>query len=147
MNETKIHGYKLASKGKRLIAALIEGIIFILLTMGLYLILGKSISDCWDSDFELIEIVYSTITGLIVGAIFYPIFIGNLGHRVFNLKVISEETGEDYKRPESGAIRECLKHVLSYLIIPIIWILWDKKNQNLYDKLTKTLVVEKNTNE
>ncbi|MDC1265189.1 RDD family protein [Flavobacteriaceae bacterium] len=147
MNETKTHGYKLASKGKRLIASLIEGVIFILITMGIYLILGKSISEYWNSDFELIEIVYSAIVGLIVGAIFYPIFIRNLGHRIFNLKVISEETGEDYKKPESGAIRECLKYVLSYLIIPIIWILWDEKNQNLYDKLTKTIVVEKNTNE
>lgn len=147
MNDTKTHGYKLATKGKRFIASLIEGIIFILLTMGFYLILGKSISEYWNSDLDLIDIVYSAIAGLIVGAIFYPIFIGNLGHRIFNLKVISEETGEDYKKPESGAIRECLKYVLSYLIIPIIWILWDKKNQNLYDKLTKTLVVEKNTDE
>lgn len=147
MNEVKTHGYKLASKGKRLIASLVEGIIFILLTMGIYLILGKSISEYWNSDFELIEVVYSAITGLIVGAIFYPMLIGNLGHRIFNLKVISEETGKDYNKAEKGAIRECLKYALGYLIIPIIWILWDEKNQNLYDKLTKTLVVEKNKNE
>ena len=147
MNKKTTHGYKLASKGKRLIATLTEGIIFGIILLGIYLIMGKSISDYWSSDFELIEIVYSGITGLIVGAICYPIFIGNLGHRIFNLKVVSEETGEDYKKPESGAIRECLKYVLSYLIIPIIWILWDEKNQNLYDKITKTLVVEKNINE
>lgn len=147
MNEIQTHGYQLASKGKRLIASLTEGIIFILITLGIYLILGKSISEYWNSDFEFIDIVFSAITGLIVGAIFYPMFIGNLGHRIFNLKVISAETGEDYKKPEKGAIRECLKYVLSYLIIPIIWILWDEKNQNLYDKITKTLVVEKSTNE
>ncbi len=147
MNETKTHGYKLASKGTRLIATLIESIIFILLTIGIYLISGEPISKYWDNDdFELIDIVHSAIVGLITGAIFYPSFTGNLGHRIFDLKVISEETGEDYNKAEKGAIRECLKHVLAYLIIPIIWILWDKKNQNLYDKLTKTLVVEKNTN-
>ena len=147
MNKKTTHGYKLASKGKRLIATLTEGIIFGIILLGIYLIMGKSISEYWSSDFELIEIVYSGITGLIVGAICYPIFIGNLGHRIFNLKVVSEETGEDYKKPESGVIRECLKYVLSYLIIPIIWMLWDEKNQNLYDKTTKTLVVEKNMNE
>jgi uncharacterized RDD family membrane protein YckC len=147
MNKKTTHGYKLASKGKRLIATLTEGIIFGIILLGIYLIMGKSISEYWSSDFELIEIVYSGITGLIVGAICYPIFIGNLGHRIFNLKVVSKETGEDYKKPESGAIREFLKYVLSYLIIPIIWILWDEKNQNLYDKITKTLVVEKNINE
>ena len=147
MKEVNTHGYQLASKGKRFIASLVEGIIFILLTMGIYLILGKSVAEYWNSDFELIEIVYSAISGLIVGAIFYPMFIGNLGHRIFNLKVISEETGKDYNKAEKGVTRECLKYVLGYLLIPIIWILWDEKNQNLYDKLTKTLVVEKNKNE
>ena len=147
MNKKTTHGYQLASKGKRLIATLCEGIIFILITLGIYLILGKSISEYWNSDFEFIDVGFSAITGLIVGAIFYPMFIGNLGHRIFSLKVISAETGEDYKKPEKGAIRECLKYVLSYLIIPSIWILWDQKNQNLYDKITKTLVVEKSTNE
>ncbi|WP_299668281.1 RDD family protein [uncultured Polaribacter sp.] len=100
-----------------------------------------------NSDFKFLDIVYSLAAGLVIGAIFYPIFIGNLGHRIFNLKVISSENGEDYKKPEKGAIREGLKHVLGILIIPSIWILWDKKNQNLYDKITKTLVVEKNTAE
>ena len=150
MNETKTHGYKLASKGKRLIATLTEGIIFGIIILGIYLIMGKSVSEFWadlDSDFEFLDIVYSLVTGIIIGAIFYPIFIGNLGHRIFNIKVISEETGADYKKPEKGAIREGLKHVLGLLLIPSIWILWDEKNQNLYDKITKTLVVEKNTNE
>lgn len=147
MNITQIHGYKLASKGKRLIASLIESVIFTLLGISVYLMLGKSISEYWNSDFELTEIIYAAITGLIIGAIFYPLFVGNLGHRIFNLKVISEETGEDYNKAEKGAIRECLKYAFAYFVIPVIWLLWDEKNQNLYDKLTKTLVVEKNKNE
>lgn len=147
MKETQNHGYKLASKGKRFIASIIESVLFILATLIIYSILGISISEYWNSEFELIEIGYSAIIGLLVGAIFYPIFIGNLGHKIFNLKVISTETGEDYKRAKKGAIRECLKYVLAYFLIPVIWILWDNNNQNLYDKLTKTIVVEKNRNE
>ena len=150
MNETKTHGYRLASKGKRLIATITEAIIFGLVILVIYLIMGKSLSQFWadlDSDFKFLDIVYALVTGIIIGAIFYPIFFGNLGHRIFNLKVISEETGEDYKKPEEGAMREGLKHVLGYLFIPNIWILWDEKNQNLYDKITKTLVVEKSTKE
>ena len=129
MNETKTHGYKLASKGKRLIATLTEGIIFGIIILGIYLIMGKSVSEFWtdlDSDFEFLDIVYSLVTGIIIGAIFYPIFTGNLGHRIFNIKVISEETGEDYKKPEkegeienpdSGSISSCWtlsKSVTSY---------------------------------
>lgn len=95
-------------------------------------------------DFNTIELNFSIIFGLIVGAIFYPIFTGNLGHRIFGLKVISSDSGNDFKKASDGAIREMLKAVFSFLIIPIIWILWDDKNQNLYDKLTMTYVVEKN---
>jgi uncharacterized RDD family membrane protein YckC len=139
----EVHGYTIASKGKRLIATLIESIIFGTLFYVSYTIFGKSFKELIENDFEAIEIVYSAIYGIITGGIFYPLFTGNLGHKIFNLKVISAETGEDFNKAENGAIRECLKSVLSYLIIPIIWILWDENNQNVYDKLTKTLVVYK----
>ena len=145
MTNNKLHGYTLASKGTRFIASLTEGIIYFIFMAGIYFMLGYPIRDLLNSDFELSEIGYSAIAGLIVGAIFYPIFTGNLGHKIFGLKVISSETGEDYKKSTEGAMRELLKNVLSYLIIPIIWILWDEKNQNLYDKLTKTYVVENKT--
>ena len=142
MEDNKYYGYNLASKGTRLIASLTEGLIYLIFMIGVYFIIGYPIRDIFNSEFTLSEIGYSAIFGLIVGAIFYPIFTGNLGHKIFGLKVISSETGEDYKKANEGAIRELLKNVLSYLIIPIIWILWDDKNQNLYDKLTKTYVVE-----
>ncbi|WP_299046599.1 RDD family protein [uncultured Polaribacter sp.] len=147
MKETQIHGYQIASKSKRFIAALIEALIFSTIILLIYLALGKTVSKFWNdinSDFKLLDISISFISGVIAGALLYPFFTGNLGHKICNLKVILEETGEDYKKPEKGALREGLKAVLGYLIIPSIWILWDKKNQNLYDKITKTLVVEKN---
>jgi len=142
MKENTIYGYKLASIGKRLIASLIEAIIFLLPQMLIYYMLG--ISDYWSRDFELSDIIHSAFSGILVGIIFYPIYSGNLGHRIFNLKVISSENGEDFKKPKNGAIRELLKNVLSFLIIPVIWILWDDKNQNLYDKISKTYVVRRN---
>jgi len=145
MKDNNLYGYNLASKGTRFLAHLTEGIIYLTFAVGIYFILGYPVRELFDSDFNLSEIGYSAIFGLIVGAIFYPIFIGNLGHKIFGLKVISSETGEDYKKSTEGAIRELLKQVLGYLIIPVIWILWDEKNQNLYDKLTKTYVVENKT--
>ena len=145
MKDNNLYGYNLASKGTRFLANLTEGLIYLTFAAGIYFILGYPIRDIFNSDFELSEVGYSAIFGLIVGAIFYPIFTGNLGHKIFGLKVISSETGEDYKKSTEGGIRELLKHVLGYLIIPIIWILWDEKNQNLYEKLTKTFVVENKT--
>ena len=88
--------------------------------------------------------ILSIVSSVILGAICYPYLKGNIGHNLFKLKVISSETGEDYSKSSQGAFRELLKATLGILIIPSIWILWDDKNQNLYDKFTKTYVVENN---
>jgi len=144
MQQEEFHGYRLASRGKRLLASLTEGIIYMFVMIGIFLLFGKSFAYYWNRDLQLIDIPVSAITGLVVGAIFYPLFSGNLGHRIFDLKVISSETGMELNKAPEGAIRELLKYVLGYLLIPVIWLLWDDKKQNLYDKLSKTLVVENN---
>jgi uncharacterized RDD family membrane protein YckC len=138
-----VFGYKIASKWKRFFANILEFLIFFII-IGLPVIFYKVLSKEYNiNDFGSIEIEYTTAFSLFVGALFYPIFTGNLGHKIIGLKVISAKTGEDYNKSSDGAIREFLKYTMSYLVIPIIWILWDNKNQNLYDKITLTLVVEK----
>jgi transcriptional regulator with XRE-family HTH domain len=142
-NNQLVYGFTLASKGKRFVANLLETIIYFITIFIPYTIYKTpSLKDYLNGD-NPIGFGFAAIFGLIVGAIFYPIFTGNLGHSILGLKVISSETGHDYKKAIEGAIRELLKGVFSFFIIPIIWILWDEKNQNLYDKLTKTYVVEK----
>lgn len=145
-NMNQVHGYTLASKGTRFLANLLETFIYSIIIFIPYTIYTfSSLKEFLIRDSNPFGFGFAAIFGLIVGAIFYPIFTGNLGHRIFDLKVISSESGNDYNKASDGAIRELLKGVFSFLIIPIIWILWDNKNQNLYDKLTKTYVVEKNT--
>lgn len=142
INSNQVHGYTLASKGTRFLANLLETFIYTITVFIPYIIYTtSSLKGLLNGD--IFSVGFAAIFGLIVGAIFYPIFTGNLGHRIFGLKVISSETGNDFKKASDGAIRELLKGVFSFLLIPIIWILWDDKNQNLYDKLTKTYVVEK----
>jgi uncharacterized RDD family membrane protein YckC/DNA-binding XRE family transcriptional regulator len=139
-----VYGYKLAPKRKRLFANLLEFAIFFVvigLPIMFYLVIIKGKDLNYNGYFTGIE--YMTVFSLFVGALFYPYFTGNLGHKIFGLKVISSKTGEDYNKAADGAIREFLKYIMSYFLIPIIWILWDEKKQNLYDKFTKTFVVEK----
>lgn len=139
-----VHGYRLASKGTRFLATFTEAIIYFIFIITPYTIYhSSSFREFLGGGSSPIGVGLTAIFSLLAGAVFYPVFTGNLGHRMFGLKVISSETGEDYTKATDGAIREFLKGMLSYLIIPIIWILWDDKNQNLYDKLTKTYVVEK----
>ena len=137
------YGYKIASKWKRLLANLLEFLILftiILVPIMLYQVIKYGYEF---GDFNPVGIEYITPFSLFVGAFFYPLFAGNLGHKIFGLKVISAKSGDDYNKASEGAIREFLKYIMSYLIIPMIWILRDHKNQNLYDKFTKTFVVEK----
>lgn len=142
-NINLVHGFILASKGKRFLANLLETFIYAITIFIPYTIYKTpSLKEFLNND-NPIGFGFAAVFGLIVGAIFYPMFTGNLGHRILGLKVISSENGDDYKKATEGAIRELLKGVFSFFIIPIIWILWDDKNQNLYDKLTKTYVVEK----
>ena len=136
--ENKVSNYKLASKGKRLLATIVESIIIAVL---IYIFQSIKTIEILEAGMKG-ELIYYGFISIVIGS-FYPQYIGNIGHAFFNLKVISSETGEDYKTTFEGIIRELLKYFLTFLIVPAIWILWDEKNQNLYDKITKTLVVEK----
>ena len=80
--------------------------------------------------------------GAIFGAICYPIWGRNLGHKILRLKVISAADGSDYSHISQGVVREALKGALSAFFIPAMWLLWDDNKQNLYDKITKTYVVK-----
>jgi uncharacterized RDD family membrane protein YckC len=145
MENKKIYGYTIASKKKRFIAYLVDTLIILFVLSILILLLGGSPSEMFDSNNSswIRNIISSATLGAILGAIFYPKFTGNIGHKICDLKVISLESGEDFNVTKDGALREGLKHVSNLLFIPSIFILWDKNNQNLYDKITKTVVVEK----
>jgi uncharacterized RDD family membrane protein YckC len=130
-------GYGLARKRDRLYAVIIESLIF---GIPLYFILGK---EAFNDPFNLSSMVIQGVISTILGAIFYPMWSGGIGHKIMNIKVISAEDGKDINTAKMGAIREALKYVLGYFVIPAIWLLWDKDTQNLYDKITKTYVVKK----
>ncbi len=75
---------------------------------------------------------------------FIPCLVGNLGHKIFKLKVISAEDGSDWNAAGKGAFREGIKSALSILLeIPGLWIFFDDDNQTLHDKIAKTYVVKK----
>jgi len=145
-NSGFVFGYKIASKWKRLFANLLEFLIYFALLGAPILFYQINIKGEEFYNLTTVGVEYFTAFSLFVGAFFYPLFTGNSGHKIFGLKVISASTGDDYNRAADGAIREFLKYIMSYFLIPLIWILWDDYNQNLYDKFTKTFVVEKQFN-
>jgi uncharacterized RDD family membrane protein YckC len=144
---TQTHfGYVLAGGGERFFASIINGLALLIVLLILDTILfNGSITDnitnnnshSWRN--ETIGIIISGITGLL----FYPMWCGNIGHKVVGIKVISSVDGSDCNKAGEGFIREILKNILAWFFIPVIWLLWDNDKQNLYDKISKTLVVRK----
>jgi uncharacterized RDD family membrane protein YckC len=128
----------LARRRERLFATIIEAII---IAVPILLLFGDDISD--SDPYSFSSIVGGGILSAILGAIFYPMWGGNLGHKIMGLKVISAENGEIQSNAKTGAIREALKSVFSLVFIPVVWLLWDDNRQNLYDKVVKTYVVKK----
>ena len=147
--ETENFGYSLASRWTRLFATIIESLIiyvplsFIAGYMPSFFEAPDDGMDLSWGAFNLLPNFFQTGCAALMGVVCYPVWSGNLGHKLFGLKVISAVDGTDQDTAAAGAIREVLKNVLGVFIIPSIWLLWDHKKQNLYDKITKTLVVDK----
>ena len=129
-------GFELARRRERLFATLIESIVIIIPVL---IIFG---GDPFDGD-SFDSVAGGTIFSAIIGAIFYPMWGGNLGHKIMGLCVISAEDGTVQTNAKTGAIREAIKSLSAWLFIPIVWLLWDENRQNLYDKAVKTYVVKK----
>jgi len=136
-------GYQLASRKERFFAYLTE--ILIILTPFVLLIGFDALFNMSRLSFfgYLKESFLGAVIWAILGAIFYPLWGGNLGHRIFGLKVISAKTGKDFNKPWNGAIREFLKTFLLAFLLPGLWLLRDPKNQNSYDQILETYVVRK----
>ena len=136
----KYFGYELAGRRQRFFATIVEAIILIIPYLILRTIVMGDV-DTQDNPFG--EIIFSIIISALLGAIFYPMWSGNLGHKIMGLKVISSADGTDQNKAGAGVKREVLKSVFSLVIIPIVWLLWDDNKQNLYDKVLNTYVVKK----
>ena len=132
-------GYSLATPLDRLGAALLESLI---IYIPLYFILGDSGHLFSENIFDFESILLQSGFAALLGAVFYSLWSGNLGHKLLGMKVISAVDGLDQRKAVAGALREFLKSILGVFIIPIIWLIWDAKNQNLYDKITNTIVVK-----
>jgi uncharacterized RDD family membrane protein YckC len=143
-NNNIVHNYTIASKTKRLCGFLLDLLFQVIIIFSFQLIFFNiSFDDFLNKEIDLYTVGINGITAFIFGAITYPFFIGNIGHKIMGLKVINVKTGEEFKNLIDGGLRELLKNLLSYLIIPIIWLFFDKRKQNLYDKITDTYVVVK----
>ncbi|MDB5229011.1 MAG: helix-turn-helix domain protein [Bacteroidota bacterium] len=123
------HGYILAGRGKRFLAFIFNWI--------MTAFAAKLIPNSY-GEYDGLAFIFIPLTAVVS----YNLWSGNIGHKILGLKVIHAVSGEDIKNPLIGFLRELSKNMLMWFTLPIIWLLWDKRKQNVYDKIFRTLVVE-----
>lgn len=122
MQEKPYHGYTLASRGNRLLVAIINGILIGIVSNVIMQALGTSVNPMDAFKFDkldeiqeiakdptniLINALISIVLHGLYGYLCYPKFKGTIGHKALNLRVINaDRTTLDAKQ---GAIRELLK--------------------------------------
>ena len=143
-NLTKLKDVEIASKTSRLLALLIDNLFIQSIYFSyIYFVEKTTFWDYLDKDFDILDTLIGTLIALVYGCIVYPIFSGNIGHRIMGLKVINIENKSNFNKFYEGGFREFIKDFCVILIVPNIWILFDKQNQNIYDRLFKTIVVKR----
>ena len=143
-NLTITKDVEIASKTSRLLAFLIDYLIIqTILFSYIYFIEDITFWNYLDKEFDLFDTLTGTLIALIYGSLIYPFFSGNIGHRIMGLKVVNIENKSNFNTFYEGAFREFIKDFCIILIIPNLWILFNKKNQNIYDRLFKTIVVKR----
>jgi len=135
--QNKSNDFELASIGQRFLGY----VIFNIIIFALVYYLGDNSNDT-TSDSFLMSVIYAGIGTGIINGIFYPFFSGNLAHMILGLKVIKISDGSDVKSLWEGYQREFFKGALTIFILPIIWLVFNEKRQNLYDLIKGTIVVK-----
>ena len=127
-----------AGFGKRLLAALLDGVLLFVVGAVIGLVFGLVFGE---SGAALAQIV-----GLLVGIAYFGILEGGprgqtLGKRALGIRVIDFNAGGPIGF--GRALIRYLARILSTLPIFLgyFWMLWDKQNQTWHDKLSTAVVV------
>jgi uncharacterized RDD family membrane protein YckC len=127
--------YEIATAGKRLMGFVI------------YLIIVLVNTGILDSALSSYAINYTgclTVTVVVMNLITYKLFSGNIGHVILGMKVVKADTMEDFNNPVFSLAREIIKSILlAMFFIIYALMIFDKRNQIVYDKLLNTIVVNK----
>lgn len=132
--------YEIATIGERLGGFLIIQILIIIINV---IVTGEAIGedDGFNGSFFTMALLQGLGTGIVNG-IFYPFFSGNLGHKLMGIKVIRKSDGTPVNNLIEGFMREFFKGFSSLVLIPIIWLFFNKERQNYYDNVLGTLVIK-----
>lgn len=126
---------------RRLLASLIDTLIFVALISIVLLLLGRSVGDSILIQDNWLDIFLNNILPIIITVILWHRFKGTPGKLLLNCYVVDAKSGEPPNWTQS--IIRYAGYFLSLfsLLLGFLWIIWDKKKQGFHDKLAGTVVV------
>lgn len=120
-----------AGFGLRLVAALIDGVVMMVIGAALRKIMPF-----------FAQPLFSTLTGALYSVLLWVNWNGQtVGKRVMGIKVV-KENGKPLDYPE--AVIRYLMYIVSLIPLGLgyFWVIWDEKKQGWHDKIAKTLVIK-----
>ena len=133
----------LATKSQRFFSLVIDFFIFQFVFFSInYILFNQTLLEYFDKEFDYSDTLLSFLLSLLYGFIVYPIFSGNIGHRIMGLKVIHDNK-DNFNKFYEGGFREFLKSISLFLILPNFYIFFNNDNKNIYDKILNSNVIKR----
>lgn len=141
MNNTEKESFSYASFWTRLWASLIDTMLFLLPIYVLYFLIYGKDSFLNPPEYSILEMLLENIYTFSITFSFWFYKQATPGKMLFKVKIVDATTYE------KASTKQYIIRYIGYFIslIPMglgyFWVLWDKKNQALHDKLAHTIVI------
>jgi len=126
--------------GKRLVAAVIDLIIFAIVVNILQIFIFRN-GFLSPRELDAMKLLFSTLCGLAYYIIMWARFDGaTIGKKILKIKIVNDDGSA---LTDQAVILRFLGYILSAipLLLGFFWILWDREKKGWHDKIAKTRVI------
>lgn len=133
--------YEYAGFWIRLLAVIIDSILFTLVGVPLMLVLSFVGLYDFEATYNAFDLIWNFAT-VIFSVVFWVQYAGTPGKRLLKLKVLDADTGENLSYGK--AIIRYLGYIPAGLVfcLGFIWVAFDGKKQGWHDKMANSVVVK-----
>ncbi|MDO4699503.1 MAG: RDD family protein [Moraxella sp.] len=134
--------YEYAGFWVRLGATFLDGLIFSLVSVPIYVLLDYlGVYSFASEELGVVDII-SNILWVAIYVFCWVKFAGTPGKRLLKLKILDEQTGDHIGLGQ--ALLRYVGYIISSLVfaLGLIWVAFDAKKQGWHDKMAKTVVVK-----
>lgn len=126
--------------GKRLVAAIIDLIIFAIVVNVLQIFIFRN-GFLSPQDLDAMKLLFSTLCGLAYYIIMWARFDGaTIGKKIMKIKIVNDDGSSV---TDLAVFLRFVGYIISALplLLGFLWIIWDREKKGWHDKIAKTRVI------